>query len=125
VILVEMERCHLWLASFRDRAAVEDYFRERVPYTEAPISRFAADQGKRFYDHDWVFAEFHEDGDLDAILAAIRAPTVTRAAVQAAAAVLGIRCNAVVAADEGEFSDPVSVPGSPRLEYIGCHPLWG
>ena len=122
---MEMERCHLWLASFRDRAEVEDYFRERVPYTDAPISRFAADQGKRFYDHDWVFTEYNEAGDLDAILAAIRAPAGTRAAVLAAAGALGFRCNAVVAADEGEFGDPVSVPGPPRLECIGCHPLWG
>lgn len=124
---MEMERCHLWLGRFRDRTEVDDYFEEIVPYPEdAPISRFAADQGKRFYDHDWVFVEFDEAGDLDAILSTIRAPAVTRAAVLAAAGSVGFRCNAIVAADEGEFNSPVSVPeGSPRLAYIGCHALWG
>lgn len=123
---MEMERCHLWLARFADRAEVDDYFEEVVPYPEdRPISLFAADQGKRFYDHDWVFAEFHPGGDLGAILEAIRAPAGTREAVLAAAAALGFPCNTVVVADEGEFRDPVSVAGPPRLEYIGCHPFWG
>lgn len=123
---MEMERCHLWLARFRDEAEVEDYLREPDVYTDEPISRFAADQGKRFYDHDWVFVEFDEAGDLDAILRAIRAPVGTRNAVLEAAGGVGFRCNAVLAADESEFREPVSVPGgSPRLKYIGCHPLWG
>ena len=121
-----MERCHLWLASFADRAEVDDYFQEIVPYPEdRPISRFAADQGKRFYDHDWVFSEFHPDGDLRALLGTISAPAGTREVVLAAAIRLGFDCNAIVVADEGEFTDPVSVVGPPRLEYIGCHPLWG
>ncbi len=123
---MEMERCHLWLARFADRVEVDDYFEEAVPYSEdRPISLFAADQGKRFYDHDWVFAEFDPVGDLRAILDAIRAPAGTREAVLTAAARAGFECNAVVVADEGEFPNPVSVVGSPRLEYIGCHPLWG
>ena len=122
---MEMERCHLWLGRFADRAEIDDYFEEVVPYPEdAPISLFAADQGKRFYDHDWVFAEFHPDGDWAAILDAIRAPAETREAVLAAVARVGFACNAVVVADEGEFPSPVSVAGPPRLAYIGCHALW-
>jgi hypothetical protein len=121
-----MERCHLWLARFIDRAEVGDYFEEIVPYPEdRPISLFTADQGKRFYDHDWVFAEFHAGGDLEAILDAIRAPADTRGAVLAAAAGLGFECNTIVVADEAEFPSPVSVVGPPRLQYIGCHALWG
>jgi hypothetical protein len=122
---VEMERCHLWLGRFSDRTEVDDYFEEEAPYPEdRPISLFAADQGKRFYDHDWVFAEFRESGDLHAILGAIRAPDATREAVLRAAAALGFACNTIVVADEGEFVDPVSVAGPPRLEYIGSHPFW-
>ena len=123
---MEMDRCHFWLGRFTDQAEVDDYFEETVPYPEdAPINLFAADQGKRFYDHDRVFAELHAGGDLGAILDAVRAPAGPRAAVLAAAARVGFACNAVVVADEGEFFDPVSVAGPPRLEYIGCHPLWG
>lgn len=123
---MEMEHCHLWLASFRDQTGVDKYFEEIVPYPEdAPISRFAADQGNRFYDHDWVLAEFHGTGDLVAILETIRAPVSTREAVLAAAAKVDFECNTLVVADEGEFGDPVSVVGPPRLEYLGCYPLWG
>ena len=118
-----MERCHVWLARFADRAAVDAYFEEVVPYPEdGPISPFAADQGERFYDHDWVFAEFDAGGDLGALLDTIRAPAGTRDAVLAAAA--GFECTAVVVADEEEVSSPVSVVGPPRLKYVGCHPLW-
>jgi hypothetical protein len=121
-----MERCHLWLGWFRDRAEVDDYFEEVVPYPEdSLINLFAADQGKRFYDHDWVFAEFHEGGDLSAILESIRAPAVTRDVVLIAATTVGFECNTIVVADEGEFFDPMSVTGPPRLEYIGCHTFWG
>jgi hypothetical protein len=119
-----MERCHLWLGRFNDRSEVDDYFEEVVPCpADAPISLFAADQGKRFYDHDWVFAEFHEGGDLCALLDAIRAPASTREAVRAPAGAIDFKCNAIVVADEGEFLDPVSVAGTPMMEYIGCHPF--
>lgn len=124
-IAVEMEHCHLWLARFADRAEVDDYFEETVPYPDdAPINRFAADQGERFYDHDWVFTEFREDGDLGMILETVRAPAGTGDAVRAAAAVLGFVPNALIAADEGEIDDPRSVAGRPRLAYVGCLALW-
>ena len=86
---MEMERCHFWLGRFRNQADVNAYLKETVPYPkDGPISRFAADQSKQFYDHDWVFAEFSKAGDLGAILTKIRAPANTRAAVLAAAAAL-------------------------------------
>jgi hypothetical protein len=121
-----MDRCHLWLARFSDREEVSEYLEEVMPYPEdRPISLFAADQGKRFYDHDWVFAEFDAAGNLGVILDTIRAPAATRQAVLAAAERIEFESNTIVVADEGEFPDPVSVVGQPRLEYIGCHPLWG
>jgi hypothetical protein len=121
-----MKRCHFWLGRFNDMAEVDDYFEEIVPYpNDAPISQFASDQGKIFYDHDLVFAEFHESADLGAILESISAPAETRDAVLAAASKLDFKCNLIVGADEGEFQDPVSVAGPPQLRYIGCHALWG
>lgn len=123
---MEMDRCHIWLGQFADHNEVDDFFAEVVPYLEnAPISPFAASQRKRFYDHDWVFAEFHPAGDLNAILEAIRAPDSARKAVLAAAAVAEFACNTIVVADENEFASPISVAGPPRLEYIGCHAFWG
>lgn len=121
-----MNRCHIWLARFPGRDEAAEYLRDAVVYTDAPISRFAADQGKRFYDHDWVFVEFDEAGDLDALLRTIQAPEDTHAAVVASAASVGFACNAVVVADVDEFSAPVSVKGDGyQLAYIGCHALWG
>ena len=123
---MEMERCHFWLARFRDYAEMDEYLREIVPYPDdGPISRFAADQGQCFYDHDFVFAEFDEGRDLEAILRLIRAPNATSAAIVAIAQGMAFAPNALFAVDEGEFSEPASVVGeSYELVYIGCHALW-
>jgi hypothetical protein len=117
-------RCHIWVGWFNDQTELDDYFEEVVPYPEdAPISLFAADQGKRFYDHDLVCGAFDLNGDLGALLDTFRAPAGTRAAVLAAAAAVGFACNAVVVADEEEFLDPLSVTGPPKLAYMGCYPF--
>lgn len=122
---MEMERCHFWLAQFRDKSQAIEYLRDADVYTDAPISQFAADQGKRFYDHDWVFVEFDEAGDLNSMLSTINAPSITRDAVLARVQGVGFDCNALVVADEGEFSDPVSAQGEGyQLAYLGCFPLW-
>jgi hypothetical protein len=104
---MEMERCHFWLARFRDQSQIDDYFQEPDVYSERePISKFAADQGKRFYDHDWVFVEFDEGGDLNTILRTIGAPKGTWEALLEAAKVKRFTANAVVVAAESEFTEP-------------------
>jgi hypothetical protein len=123
---MEMERCHFWLARFPDRTKLDDYLRETIPYPEdGPISRFAADQHQKFYDHDFVFAEFDEGGDLQAILRLIQAPDPTSATIIASAQQMSFAPNTLFAADEYQFSEPTSVVGdSYQLFYIGCHTLW-
>jgi hypothetical protein len=123
---MEMERCHLWLGQFRDREQIDGYFLERGRFLpDEPISLFARDQGKRFYDHDWVFFAFNAESDLERILGDARVPEATRHIIRASAGELDFKSNALVVADEGEFQDPVSVQkDSLRLIYIGCHPLW-
>lgn len=119
---MQMDRCHFWLARFRDEHAVEQYFAEPDEYVEGePISQFARDQHKRFYDHDFVFAEFDPNGQLELLCHRIRLPAETRRKL------LSTReegYNAIIGADEGEFFTPLSVDGDPRLSYIGCFPCW-
>lgn len=50
----------LWVGSFQSAKAVEEYFAETYGQDEIPISRFAADMGELFYDHDFVYWELHD-----------------------------------------------------------------
>src|SRR5437870_5237705 len=65
---MEMDRSHFWLASFQNQEQIDEYFREGYGDDDEPISLFAADQGATFYDHDWVFVESSEGGDLEKLL---------------------------------------------------------
>jgi hypothetical protein len=57
----EWDVVDLWVCSFPSAAAVEEYFFETYGEgDEIPISRFAADMGERFYDHDFVYRELHD-----------------------------------------------------------------
>jgi hypothetical protein len=50
-----------WVCHFRSAEAVEAYFAETYREEDGtPISMFAADMGQGFYDHDFVYREFHE-----------------------------------------------------------------
>ena len=117
---MEMERCHFWLAQFRDEESFESYFAEPEEYSDGePINQFARDQNKTFYDHDFVFAEFDADGRLDQLCELIRLPAETRDELLKQA---GDDHNAIIAGDEGEFEAPHDVEGEPMLTYVGCFP---
>ena len=120
-----MDQCHFWIARFRDRQQMESYFEEvEREELEDPMNRFAADQGKAFYDHDFLFAELNEIEDLQAILQGAHVPEQTQQIILELAEKQDFTCNALIVADEEEFRNPVSVRGdSYRLAYVGCHPL--
>lgn len=61
----------VWLGRFESEAALAAYLEETYSEDDeaAPISRFAADQGQRSYDHDFVESDFFaETADLAAAL---------------------------------------------------------
>ena len=119
---MEMERCHFWLARFRDEELLESYFAEPNEYSDRePINHFARDQHKTFYDHDFVFVEFDADGRLEQLCELIRLPAKTRDELLKRA---GDDHNAIIAGDEGEFDTPLDVEGDPMLTYVGCFPCF-
>lgn len=123
---MEMDRCHFWLARFRDQQQIDEYFREEYGDDDKPISLFAADQGQTFYDHDRVFVEASDTGNLRDLLRKVQVPEATGKIVQEFAQRLGRESNALVVADEGEFENPVSVENASYwLVYVGCYRLWG
>ena len=44
----------VWLCCFASEAAVEAYFDESYEDDDHPISKFAADMGESYYDHDYM-----------------------------------------------------------------------
>ena len=57
----EWDVVDLWVCLFPSADAVEASFAERYDQEDGvPISAFAADMGVWFYDHDFVYREFHE-----------------------------------------------------------------
>ena len=51
----------VWVCRFPSEEAVEVYFEETYGQEEdVPISAFAADMGHWYYDHDFVYREFHD-----------------------------------------------------------------
>ncbi len=119
---MNLDRCHFWLARFRDEESLESYFAEPDEYFDGePINQFARDQNKTFYDHDFVFAEFDADGRLDHLCDRIQLPAETRDELLKRA---GNDYNAIIAGDQGEFDTPQDVEGDPMLTYVGCFPCF-
>jgi hypothetical protein len=57
----EWDVVDLWVGSFASAKAVEEYFNETYGQDDGiPISSFAAEMGQWFYDHDFVYQEFHD-----------------------------------------------------------------
>src|SRR5262245_56143250 len=61
---------HVWVARFKSNKALDEYMDEAFDDDDedAPISRFAADQGVGFYDHDLVYAEFQKNATPRALI---------------------------------------------------------
>jgi hypothetical protein len=114
---------HIWVARFESQKALDEYMDEAFDADDedAPISRFAADQGVGFYDHDLVYAEFSESATPRALIACWGFPDKSTEAVVTAVEALGVDgLNTSFIADEGEFSAPMSASGAGyQLWYVG------
>lgn len=114
---------HIWVARFESQKALDKYMEESIDEEDddAPISRFAADQGVGFYDHDLVYAEFLKNATSRALIECWGFPDQATEAVVAAVEALGADgLNTSFVADGEEFSDAKSAIGTGyQLWYVG------
>ncbi len=120
-----MEKSHIWLGEFPSEDALNTYFEETYDDDDddAPINGFAADQGERFYDHDWVERGFVAHGSLEQLIVRHSYSKDYIEMVIADAEARGIvEANTFILADQSEFSDPKSVQGNDyTLWYLGIY----
>ncbi len=114
---------HIWVARFKSQKALDKYMDEAFDEEDddAPISRFAADQGVGFYDHDLVYAEFQRNATPRALIECWGFPEKAAEKVVKAVEALGVDgLNTSFIADKGEFSKPKSATGTGyQLWYVG------
>ncbi|MBD1912964.1 MULTISPECIES: immunity 22 family protein [unclassified Leptolyngbya] len=118
-----MEVSHIWIGVFAS-SAFEDYFMEHYGDDEAPINRFAEEQGEVFYDHDWIEISYLDDSEASDIRSFVAEHSYSEnyldAVCERAVALRVDRINVFVIADKNEFDNPRSVTGTNyRLEYLG------
>jgi hypothetical protein len=68
---VEYRVVDLWVGNFPSKSAFEDYLHETYGDDDStPISKFAADMGANYYDHDFLEEAYHEEppNDLGSLL---------------------------------------------------------
>lgn len=116
----------IWVGTFASEGDLEAYLAESYDEDDdAPISRFAADQGETFLDHDLMESSFHETpGDLSSLLTD---HSFERSYREAACAAFGRSgappANAVVLAFGAEVDAPRSASdASHSLTYLGRFP---
>lgn len=118
-----IKNAHIWVAQFKTAKALEKYLEEDFDGDDedAPISKFAADQGVSFYDHDLVFAEFKKKATPKSLMEGWDFPEKSKAAVVKAIEALGVEgLNCCFIADGEEFSKPKSVKKKDyQLWYVG------
>jgi hypothetical protein len=120
-ISMRMKISHIWLGQFGPDAP-SSYFEEQYIDDDTLISQFAADQGERFYDHDFVEISFLKD--LCQVRTLVDGHSYSQEYLELVvekASDFGINeANVFVLADRLEFSAPRSVAGSSyRLWYLG------
>jgi hypothetical protein len=118
-----LKDAHVWVGRFKSQKELDAYLEEAFDEDDddAPISRFAADQGVGFYDHDLVYAEFLKGATPRALIECWGFPAKATEKVVAAVEALGADgLNTSVVADKGEFSAPRSATGAGyQLWYVG------
>jgi hypothetical protein len=114
---------HIWVAHFESEEALEEYMQEQYDEDDddAPISKFAADQGESFYDHDLVYGQFHDAPNARKLVEGWGFPEGAVAVIAEAILRLNLpNANTCFVADRDEFSNPKSVKGDGyELWYLG------
>lgn len=114
---------HIWVARFKSQKALEKYMEETFDESDddAPISRFAEDQGEGFYDNDLVYAEFQKNATPKELIGCWGFSEKATEKIVKAIEALGVDgLNTSFIADKGEFSKPKSVTGTGyQLWYVG------
>lgn len=114
---------HIWVAYFHSEDALERYMEESYDEDNdnAPISQFAADQGESFYDHDLVYAQFHDAPSPSDLIQGWGFPDDAVATVVEAIIRLNApNANTCFVADKEEFANPRSIKGDGyELWYVG------
>jgi len=109
----------IWLGQATDKKAFTAFFKETYSDDDRPISAFAESQGERFYDHDFVEAQYNKK--LKTLDDALMTISFSRSfADSLRAQVKDFDYNVTVAAFSDDFSAPRSAEGNGlSLTYIG------
>jgi hypothetical protein len=116
------ETSHFWVGHF-DEQRVADYFAE--VYGEdrehTPFSRFARDQGEKWYDHDFLEYGWGKAGSIQELVAGYSYSDQWAEELARRAAAAGLNgVNFFVFISEGEVERPRSVQGDGYwLHYLG------
>jgi hypothetical protein len=120
---MSINNAHVWVAKFKSQKELDKYMDEDFDDDDedAPISRFAADQGVSFYDHDLVYAQFMKKATPRALIECWEFPEKAVEKVVKAVEALGLEgLNTSFIADKGEFSKPKSIKGKEyQIWYVG------
>ncbi|HAY13692.1 MAG TPA: immunity 22 family protein [Fimbriimonadaceae bacterium] len=116
------ECADIWVGTFPSQAALDAYFEESYSDTDddPPISKFAQDQGERFYDHDFMEVKYLPGAaSMVELLEGLSGSHHYAAAITARQA-WQPEFNTVVMLMRGEITDPRSVQGEGyTLTYVG------
>jgi hypothetical protein len=125
----DFEVVDLWVGTFTTESAFEDYLRETYEEDDTPLSKFAADMGESFYDHDFIEVAYHQEpsSDLEALLQEHSfARSYSPKAVAAHGCLVPCAVNAVILVWGKKIEAPRSVRGTDyQIHYLGrydCDP---
>jgi hypothetical protein len=123
----ETQTGHFWVGHFRSEEQAADYFaeiwdEEDEDREHTPLSAFALDQGKKWYDHDFLEYGFSgEEKPIEDLVAGYSYSDQWAAEVARRAATANLpRSNLIVFIEHGEIDQPQSVEGEGYwLHYLG------
>lgn len=118
---------HFWLGRFPNEERVKRYFDEvwdpdDEDREHTPLSEFGRDQGRFWYDHDFLEHGYREDpGSIAALVEGHSWHEQWATELSRRAAEAGLTsCNTVVFIDQDQIDSPQSITGADyRLHYLG------
>lgn len=118
-----MEISLIWLGDFPSEEYLREYFDENYDEEDddAPMNKFAEDQGESFYNHDWLEWSYNDSGNLRHLMIHHSYSTdYIEEVMQLATKKELSGINTFIMADKSEFSSPQSIEGETySLYYIG------